>query len=97
MVDKERCFYSNAASVTKTIAPTSTGNKRIDVLFFKHRILFKLLVSWNYRKPWTTNTIWNYWGNFCIVGDSGIETVEPINLVDYATIVGVDTKDVLLQ
>lgn len=91
--------YENSASVVKTIAPTSVGKKRIDS--------FVLNTSGTFQVVTGTETIGSpiqeltpidtLYVTFCIVGDAGIESVEPIDLSSYATIDYVDAQDILLS
>ena len=74
--------YENSASVVKTIAPTSVGKKRIDS--------FVLNTSGTFQVVTGTETIGSpiqeltpidtLYVTFCIVGDAGIESVEPIDI-----------------
>ena len=89
--------YSNTTSVTKTTTPTTLGSKRIDVFVLNSSNTFQTIsgaeTTGSPVKP--TIPLDTLEVTFCIVGDGGIETVEPINIIDYATIVYVDSKDVL--
>ena len=91
--------YTNPSSVTKPITPTSAGKKRIDS--------FVLNTSGTFQVVTGTETIGSpiqeltpidtLYVTFCIVGDAGIESVEPIDLSNYATIDYVNAKDALLS
>jgi hypothetical protein len=72
--------YTNASSVTKTINPTATGKKRIDVFVLNTSNTFQTIsgaeTTGSPVKP--TIPIDTLEVTFCIVGDTGIENVEQI-------------------
>lgn len=91
--------YENSASVVKTIAPTTTGKKRIDVFVLNTSNTFETIsgeeTTGSPVKPQIPADTLEV--TFCIVGDTGIDSVEPIDLSSYATIDYVNTKDALLS
>jgi len=91
--------YTNTSSVTKTINPTATGKKRIDVFVLNTSNTFQTISGAEttgspVKPPIPIDTLEV---TFCIVGDTGIENVEPIDLSTYATKSYVDEKDTALD
>jgi hypothetical protein len=91
--------YTNPISVTKTILPTTAGYKRIDVFVATTQNTFNTIsgvetLGSPVKPSIPINTIEL---TFTIVGDAGIETIEPIDLSEYSTKNYVDGKDIILS
>ena len=86
--------YTNPLSVIKTIIPSAIGKKRIDVFVLNTLNTFQTIsgaeTTGSPVKP--TIPLDTIEVTFCIVGDAGIETVQPLDLSAFASIVYVDFK-----
>lgn len=91
--------YESSTSVVKTITPTSAGKKRIDSFVLNTSGTFQVVTgAETIGSPIQELTpIDTLYVTFCIVGDAGIESIEPIDLSNYATIDYVDAQDTLLS
>lgn len=91
--------YTNVSSVSKAITSTTAGNKRIDVFVLNTLNTFQTIngveTTGNPVKP--AIPLDTIEVTFCIVGSAGIESVEPLDLSDFATITYVDGKFLLLN